>query len=403
MSLLFSPAKIGNLEIQNRFIHSATYEGMAAEDGRVRDAVIKRYIRLAKGEVGLIIPGYMFVHPFGQALKYQTGIHSDEMIPGLKKTVDAVHEHDGKIVFQLAHSGRQTAKKLIGRKPRGPSAKWRNPADFTKPLEMEEDEIHEIIRSFGRAAGRAAEAGADGIQLHAAHGYLINQFLSPFYNQRQDGWGGSDENRFRFLKEVVEEVRRMLPKNMPVLIKLNSNDFTPQQGVVPDLAAKYAAWLADLKVDLVEVSCGSVDFAPFRECRGDVPVDEMTAVFPWWKKPFIKAMLKSWVGKYDLEEGYNLEAAERIKPALGRIPMSVVGGFRRLSHMEKIIAEKKSDFLSMSRPFIREPDIVRKFRRQETDTVSCISCNRCVAAILHHLPIRCYQKGIPLGKKPIKQ
>lgn len=398
MSLLFSPSKIGNLEIKNRFIHSATYEGMAAEDGKVQDEIIKRYERLAKGEVGLIIPGYLFIHPLGQALKYQTGIHSDQMIPGLKKVVDAVHEYDGKIVFQIAHSGRQTTKELIGRKPKGPSAKWRNPADFTKPLEMEEDEIHETIRDFGSAAGRAAEAGADGIQLHAAHGYLINQFLSPFYNERKDRWGGSDENRFRFLKEVVTAVRSKLPENMPVLIKLNSNDFTPQKGIVPDLAATYAKWLADLNVDLVEVSCGSVDFAPFHECRGDVPVDEMAESFPWWKRPFIKAMLKRWAGKYDLEEGYNLGAAEHIKPALGKIPMSVVGGIRRLSHMEEIIAKKKSDFLSMSRPFIREPDIVRKFRQNKTDTVSCISCNRCVAAILHHLPIRCYQKGLPLSR-----
>jgi len=399
MSLLFSPMKIGNMEIKNRFIHSATYEGMAADDGKVRDAVIKRYALLAKGEVGLIIPGYMFIHPLGQALKYQTGIHSDEMIPGLKRVVDAVHGYDGKIVFQIAHSGRQTTKGLIGRKPKGPSAKWRNPADFTKPLEMKEDEIHKTVRDFGSAARRAAEAGADGIQLHAAHGYLINQFLSPFYNERKDRWGGSDKNRFRFLKEIIIEVRSMLPANMPVLIKLNSNDFTPQKGIVPGLAATYAKWLADLNIDLLEVSCGSVDFAPFNECRGDIPVEEMTTSFPWWKRPFIKAMLKSWVGKYDLEEGYNLDAAKRIKPALGEIPLAVVGGIRRLNHMEEIVAKKKSDFLSMSRPFIREPDIVKKFRQNKANTVSCISCNRCVAAILYHLPIRCYQKGLPLNKK----
>lgn len=398
MSLLFSPAKIGNLEIKNRFIHSATYEGMAAEDGKVQDTIIKRYARIAKGEAGLIIPGYLFIHPHGQALKYQTGIHSDEMIFGLKKVVDAVHEHGGKIVFQLAHSGRQTTKELIGRKPKGPSAKWRNPVDFTRPLKMKENEIHQTIRDFGNAAGRAAEAGADGVQLHAAHGYLINQFLSPFYNDRKDDWGGSDENRFRFLKKVAAVVRSALPEKMPVLVKLNSNDFTPRQGVVPSLAATYATWLADLNIDLVEVSCGSVDFAPFHECRGDIPIEEMAGSFPWWKKPFIKAMLKSWAGKYDLQEGYNLEAAKVIKPVLGKIPLAVVGGIRKRNHMEEIISKKKSDFISMSRPFIREPDIVKKFRQNKVNAVSCISCNRCLAAILYHLPIRCYQKGLPLKK-----
>jgi len=389
--------KIGDLEIKNRFIHSATYEGMAADNGSVQDATIKRYTQLAKGEVGLIIPGYLFIHPHGQALKYQTGVHSDEMIPGLKKIVDAVHGHDGRIVFQIAHSGRQTTKELIGRKPKGPSAKWRNPANFTKPLEMKEDEIHETIRDFGSAARRVAEAGADGVQLHAAHGYLINQFLSPFYNDRKDDWGGSDENRFRFLKKVVAAVRSAIPENMPVLVKLNSNDFTPREGVVPSLAATYAKWLADLKIDLLEVSCGSVDFAPFNECRGDVPVNEMAASFPWWKKPFIKAMLNRWVGEYDLQEGYNIEAAKLIKPALGKIPLAVVGGIRRLNHMEEVIDKKNADFISMSRPFIREPNIVRKFRQNKAKDVSCISCNRCVAAILYHLPIRCYQKGLPLN------
>ncbi len=398
MSLLFSPMKIGNLEIKNRFIHSATYEGMAADDGRVRDALIKRYAKLAKGEAGLIIPGYMFIHPLGQALKYQTGIYSDEMIPGLKKIAAAVHGHDGRVVFQIAHSGRQTTKELIGRKPKGPSAKWRNPVDFTKPVEMKEDEIHKAIRDFGSAARRAAEAGADGVQLHAAHGYLINQFLSPFYNDRKDKWGGSDENRFRFLKKVVTEVQSALPENMPLLIKLNSNDFTPRKGIVPSLAATYAKWLGDLKIDLVEVSCGSVDFAPFNECRGDIPVDEMAAGFPWWKRPFIKAKLNSWVGKFDLQEGYNIEAAKLIKPALGKIPLAVVGGIRKLKHMEEVIVRNNADFISMSRPFIREPNIVKKFRQNKTNTVSCISCNRCLAAILYHLPIRCYNKGLPLSK-----
>lgn len=191
MTVLFAPLQIGALEIKNRFIHSATYEAMASPSGEVTDDLIKRYQRLAKNKIGLIIPGYMYVHPLGRAFHLQTGIHDDAMIPGLKKLTDAVHQEGGKIVFQIAHAGRQTRKEVIGRTPMGPSGKWRDPANFQKPKEMTEAEIIDVVNAFEKAADRAVKAGADGVQLHGAHGYLINQFLSPFLNQRKDPWGGT--------------------------------------------------------------------------------------------------------------------------------------------------------------------------------------------------------------------
>ena len=206
MSILFTPIDLGDVHIKNRFIHSATYEVMALETGEISDKLVKRYQNLAKGEVGLIIPGYMYVHPLGRCAKYQTGIHSDDMIPGLRKLVKTVHQEGSKIAFQLVHAGRQTEKSVIGQTPIGPSSKGRDPVYFVKPKEMNADEIQEVIQAFGKAATRAVEAGADGIQLHAAHGYLINQFISPFFNQRKDEWGGSDENRFRFLKEIIVSI-----------------------------------------------------------------------------------------------------------------------------------------------------------------------------------------------------
>ncbi len=217
MSILFTPINIGDVQIKNRFIHSATYEVMALETGEVSDKLIKRYQNLAKGEVGLIIPGHVYVHPLGRAHRQQSGIHSDEMIPGLRNLVGAVHQEGGKIAFQLNHAGRQTTKAMIGKTPIGPSGRGRDPVNFVKPREMNINQIQEVIQAFGIAACRAVEAGADGIQLHAAHGYLINQFLSPFFNQRKDEWGGSDANRFRFLKEIILEVRNKLPKEMPFL------------------------------------------------------------------------------------------------------------------------------------------------------------------------------------------
>ena len=395
MSVLFSPGKIGNLEIKNRFIHSATYEVMANGTGEVSEKLLKRYQRLAKGEVGLIIPGYMYVHALGKAYTFQTGIHSDEMVPGLKKLVDTVHQEGAKIVFQIAHAGRQTTKELIGQNPIGPSRHGRDPMKFVNPDAMNDAQILEIIDSFGKAAKRAAEAGADGIQLHAAHGYLINQFLSPFFNQRDDQWGGSDEKQFKFLKEVVTTVKESLPDDMPVLIKLNTNDFTPKDGVTPELATKYAKWLVELGIDGIEVSAGTIFYSFMNMSRGEVPVAEFVGALPWWMRPVAKLSMNRLVGKYDLEEGYNLDAAKMIKPGLNNTSLCLVGGMRNKNTMEHILDNGYADFISMSRPFIREPLLVKSFKEGKTDKVACESCNRCLAAVAADLPVKCYNKGIP--------
>lgn len=395
MSILFTPINLGSMQIKNRFVHSATYEVMALETGEVSNKLIKRYQNLAKGEVGLIIPGYMFVHPLGRAYGYQTGIHSDDMIPGLKKLVEAVHQEDGKIVFQLAHAGRQTTKAMIGQTPVGPSSKGRDPFHFFKPKEMNETEIQGVIKAFGKAASRAVEAGADGIQLHAAHGYLINQFLSPFFNQRDDEWGGSDANRFRFLKELILAIRNRLPQGMPILVKLNTHDYTPEEGITPPLAVTYAKWLADLEINGLEISCGSSVYSFMNMCRGDVPVKELVQSLPFWKRPLGTLMMKRLEGQYNFEEPYNLGVAKLIKPLLGEIPLFLVGGVRKVEEMEGILARQCADCISMSRPFIREPFIVKRIKEGKTETVACISCNRCLAAVPNNMPVRCYVKGLP--------
>jgi len=395
MSVLFTPINLGNVEIKNRFVHSATTECMASETGEASDQLVKRYRNLARGEVGLIIPGYMYVHPLGRSYKYQTGIHNDDMIPGLKRLVEAVHEEGGKIVFQIAHAGRQTTKAIIGQTPIGPSSHWRDPVNFVKPKEMSVNDIQEAIQAFAAAAGRTVEAGADGVQLHAAHCYLINQFLSPFFNRRNDEWGGSDTNRFRFLKEIIQEVRKVLPEGMLILVKLNTNDYTPEEGITPSLAATYAQWLADLEIDGLEISCGAAVYAFMNMSRGDVPVKEIVNSLSFWLRPFTNLILKRMVGKYDLEEGYNLEAAKVIKPVLGKVPLFLVGGLRRVTQMEEILEKQYADCISMSRPFIREPLLVKNIREGKTEEAACVSCNRCLAAIPNNLPVLCYNKGLP--------
>jgi 2,4-dienoyl-CoA reductase-like NADH-dependent reductase (Old Yellow Enzyme family) len=392
MSQLFSPMKIGSLGLPNRFVRSATFEGMANENGEISDDILRLYRNLAKGGVGLIITGHCYVNPLGKAFFGQIGIHSDEMMPGLKGLVQEVHEHGGKIVFQLAHAGRQTTRKITGQAPIGPSGKGRDPIYFVKPREMTEDDIHVTIQSFARAARRAVEAGADGIQLHGAHGYLINQFLSPFYNTRTDAWGGSEEGRFRFLEHVFTEIKRAIPKETPILIKLNTHDHTPRQGVTPELAARYAQRLAGMGIDAVEISSGSTFYSFMDMCRGSVPVQELVDTMPFFKKPIARIMMKRLVGKYDLEEGYHLQAAKTIKPVLGEIPLVLVGGMRTVSYMEEIIEKGCADFISMSRPFIREPGLVKRIEAGKTDRASCVSCNKCLGAIANRMPLRCYCK-----------
>ena len=396
MSILFSPMKIGNVEIPNRLVNSATYESMAHETGKVSDELIRRYEKLAKGGVGMMITGLMNVHPSGRGYKFQASIHDDKMIPGLTKLTESVHQAGGKIAFQLVHCGRQTTKKMAGQTPLGPSSIGRDPMNFVKPREMTEDDILEMIKAFGAAAGRAVEAGADAVQLHAAHGYLICEFLSPFFNVRTDSWGGSDENRFRFLKEISKEVKKVVPDGFPVLVKLNTNDYTPKEGITPSLAVKYAGWLAELGIDGVEVSCGTTNYSFMNLCRGDVPTPELLKALTWYEKPIARLMFNKMEGKFNLEEGYNLEAAKMVKPIIGDTPLFLVGGMRRVSHMEEVLENNFADFISMSRPFIREPFLANRIKEGKTDRVSCVSCNRCFAGAANNLPVYCYNKKFPV-------
>jgi 2,4-dienoyl-CoA reductase-like NADH-dependent reductase (Old Yellow Enzyme family) len=386
---------IGKMEVKNRFIRSAVMENMAKETGEVTNELIKTFTSLAKGEVGLIITGFMYVHPLGKAYPHQTGIHNDDLIPSLRGMVDAIHQANGKVAFQLGHAGLQTDKNYIGTLPIGPSKQIKNPFTFTKPKEMTEEDIQESIEAFTKAAIRASEAGADAIQLHGAHGYLISEFISPFYNRRKDNWGGTDENRFRYLKKLISSIKKVIPRDMALLVKLSSIDYTPKEGNTPSLVSKYAKWLKNIGIDGIEISAGSATFAIFNMSRGDVPVKEIIQNLPDTVKPLAEKMFQDLKGKFDLVEGYNLEAAKVIKPSMGDVPLILVGGMRTKSYMENILEKKYSEFISMARPFIREPYLIRSFKDEKQEKVACISCNRCLAAVPNHYPVRCYAKKWP--------
>ncbi len=182
---------------------------------------------------------------------------------------------------------------------------------------------------------------------------------------------------------------------MPLLVKLSTNDYTPTEGITPSLAATYAKWLADLGIDGLELSCGTSLFSFMNMCRGDVPAKEMISGLPLWKWPVAKLIFRKMVGKYDFIEGYNLEAAKMIKPLIGKIPLLLVGGFRKAEVMAETLEKGYADCISMSRPFIREPSLVQRIKEGKTGAASCISCNKCLAAVANDLPLRCYMKSVP--------
>lgn len=390
MSLLFTPKKIGKLEIKNRFVQSATFTASAQPNGEISEQNIKRHARLAKGEVGLIVKGALFVHPKGMLGFGQAGIHNNEMISGLKKLTQAVHNEGGKIVFQLHHAGNQTHKHVIGCTPLAPSAFEKDPIYAAVPKELIEEEILEIIECFGKAAARAAEAGADGVQIHGAHGYLVSKFISPYFNRRTDAWGGTDEKRFRFLKEIILSIRRHAPE-LPLMLKMNCQDYTPEDGITYDLALKYAKWLTELGLDALELSSGS-SHSVMHVCMGAVPVDEFALSMPVWKRSIFKYLFKShYAGKYALTSEWNLGATRKVRSVVENLPQFVVGGIRSVDVMNRILNNNLADFISMCRPLIREPNLVKNIRLGKSTEAMCDSCNKCLASTsVLNIPLRCF-------------
>jgi len=220
MPKLFEKTMINSLGLKNRFVRSATWEGMAHTDGSCSRRLIDLMVELAGGGVGLIISSHAYVSPEGQASFRQIGAYGDELLPGLTRLAQAVHDNGAKVVLQLAHAGCHADTALTGQQPMGPSDSKNDPGEACR--EMSVAEIEQTVIAFGQGAARAKRAGFDGVQIHAAHGYLLSQFLSPFYNKRRDHYGGSIANRSRIVLDVLESIRNQTDKYFPVMIKMNS-------------------------------------------------------------------------------------------------------------------------------------------------------------------------------------
>ena len=306
--------------------------------------------------MGLIISSHTYVSQEGQAGPWQLGIYSDKLVAGFSEMTEAVHKSSGKIVMQLAHAGIQANSSLTGQPALGPSPFEKVPA----ALEMNHEQIQKVIEAFGQAALRARTAGFDGVQVHAAHGFLLSQFLSPFFNKRRDQYGGSIENRARLVLEVYHSVRSRVGDHFPVMIKLNSEDFL-EGGLSLDEMVQVAAMLEDAGVDAIELSGGTLYSG---ECT---PVRQ---------------------GKVGSEEAYHLDGAKKYKKRIG-VPLMLVGGIRSYEVAERLEREGLADYISLSRPLIREPHLINRWKSGDKRKASCQSDNLCFDPAIEGKGIYC--------------
>ncbi len=347
MSILFESTEINGMKLSNRFVRSATWEGMATDDGACTPKLIDLMAGLAKGGVGLIISSHAYILPDGQASPWQLGIYKDELVPGLQDMTAAVHDNGGKIVMQLAHGGYYAHPKLIGQTPKAPSraeSMSKTPRD-----EMSEDDILNVIGAFEAAAQRAKAAGFDGVQIHSAHGYLLSEFLSPAFNQRDDKYGGDIQNRARIHIAVLQGVRRTVGDDYPVLIKMNCQDFV-ENGLTAEDSFEVAKMLAAEGIDAIELSGGILSSPKLSPSRLGIKTED--------------------------KEAYFQEDAKAFKAQLD-VPLILVGGNRSFSVAERLVHDKIADYISMSRPFIREPALINRWKSGDLGKATCLSDNMC--------------------------
>ena len=336
---MFEPSRIGTLSLVNRFIRSATWEGMADDNGQCTRRLVHLMSELAMGGAGLIITGHAYVHQNGRHSPWQLGIDRDELLPGLQKMTGAVHDSGGKIAVQLGYGGAYLSRSRL----RSLSGK----------------ELHEIVAAFSHAAERAKAAGFDAVQIFAAHGFLLSQFLCPRYNDRADLYGGNIQNRARILLDILDAVRQAVGPDYPVLAKLNGRDFV-DNGLRLEEAVEVGMMLEERGLDAIELSGGLLN-----------------------NPNALREKIES-----EKNEAYFRNEARAFKEKV-RIPLILVGGIRSYTIARQLVEEGAADYISMSRPFICEPDLVKRWQAGDLAKSACISCNNCVEEVKAGHGLKC--------------
>lgn len=358
---LFDNNVLTGIELKNRFVRSATFEGLAADNGAATDRMTDLLVDLVNGGVGLLISGHAYVSPEGRAGKGQLAVDCDALNDSLSKMTASIHQAGGKILMQLAHAGGQADPKMTGHESIGPSPM--KSASGATCREMNTDDIAKAVEAFAKGAKRAKDSGFDGVQIHAAHGYLLSKFLSGHFNKRTDDYGGNIENKARIVVEVLNSIKDQTGNDFPVHIKMNSEDFL-EDGLTVDQMLEVVKILEAGGIGAVELSGGALGSKPDRS-----PV-----------RPEKK-------GATDWEVFYR-DAAKRFKQQAS-VPLILVGGMRSFDITKEIIETGIADYISMSRPFVREPGLVNRWKSGDTARATCISCNGCFGPALKGEGIYC--------------
>lgn len=349
MKTLFEEAKMGKILVKNRFVRSATWENMTTEDGHLTKKLFDIYEELAKSEVGLIITGYANVVKEEQPNHGMMGIYDDSFIDEYKKLTGLVHRFGSKIIMQVAYGGTKTTYNVGKRLIYAPSEIAERSTNVVGKA-MTKDEIEYIEDAFADAAKRVQQSGFDGVEIHAAHTYLINQFLSPYYNKRTDEYGGSLENRMRFLVEMYHKIREKVGNDFTVVVKLTSSEFF-EGGLTFDETKIICRKLEAIGVNALDIT-GNI------HAKARTMIDEVFDGYQFQK------------------EGYFVEYAKVISNEVN-IPIITVGGFKDIDLIEKILNESNIGFFGLSRPLLAEPDLIKRWRSGDRKKAICISCSKC--------------------------
>jgi 2,4-dienoyl-CoA reductase-like NADH-dependent reductase (Old Yellow Enzyme family) len=370
----FAPARLGPLTLRNRIVKAATFEGMTG-DQTVGDRLVAFHRRMAKGGVGLTTVAFCAVSPEGMGTPNELVLR-DAAIPGLRRLADAVHAEGGAVSAQIGHAGAVAA--AAGLPATSPSALF-SPLAMKRTKAASPADIARIIADFGAATRRLREAGFDAVEVHLGHGYLASEFLSPRLNKRRDEWGGSLENRARFSREIVKAVKTSAGDRMAVLAKLNMADGVPGGFWLDESVAVAKMLEADGALDALELTGGSSFENPMYLFRGEAPIHEMARSMPKAVALGLKLFGRFFFRAYPFEEAYFRSYARQFRAAL-RMPLVLLGGINRRDTIEQAMAEG-FEFVAMGRGLLRDPDLVTRMARRETNESLCVHCNKCMATI----------------------
>ena len=376
-SILFTPGKIGPLTLRNRTIRAAAYEGMCPGNAP-SEQLFNYHTAVAAGGIGMTNIAYAAVTQSGLSFERQLWMRK-EIIPGLRKLTDAIHKEGAAASIQLGHCGNMSHKRICGCTPVGASSGF-NLYSPTLVRGLNPSELPAMARAYGEAVNLAREAGMDAVEIHAGHGYLISQFLSPYTNHRSDEYGGSLANRMRFMKMCMAEVMKAAGSDMAVTIKMNMRDGF-KGGMEIDESLEVARTLQDeCGVHALVLSGGFVSRAPMYVMRGTMPIRTLTHYMPWGYLPIgVRMVGKYMIPSVPFKEAYFLEDALKFRKAL-HMPLIYVGGLIARDKIEEVLNDG-FQFVAMARALVNDPGFVNRMKTDAHARVDCGHSNYCVARI----------------------